>query len=280
MPMKTLFVMVGERCLYTCGYCAQSAISNADGAYLSRIPWIPFSLDTIMDAIKRKKEAFKRICLQVVSSENVESELIAMLPIWVGLDIPVSLSIRITERSQVHYYFSMGIDRLGFSIDVIDPIAYRQIRKGNQKQDLDLLFQVSSDFPEKVTTHLIIGLGETQKQGAELMQRLIDHRITIGLFPFTPVRGTPLENKPSPPVTQYRELLCLLYWMNLRRLRSEQVSFTSYGTLMGTIEDQIGEKAPPKVFSTSGCAYCYRLYYNDRPSLTKETYHSFECHGV
>ncbi len=278
--MKTLFVMVGERCLYSCGYCAQSAISNADEAYLSRIPWLPFSMDTIMDALKRKKGAFNRICLQVVSSEYTESQLIALLPIWVGIGIPISLSIRISHLSQVRRYFSMGIDRLGSSIDVIDPIAYQHIRKGNQKRDLDLLLRVSNDFPEKVTTHVIIGLGETQKQTAELMQQLIDHRITIALFPFTPVRGTPLENHPPPPVHQYRELLCLLYWMNLRRLRFEQVSFTPSGALKGTIEEQIGIETPATVFSTSGCEHCSRIYYNDRPSLTKETYHSFECHGI
>ena len=49
-----------------------------------------------------------------------------------------------------------------------------------------------------VSTHVIVGLGETEKEAIEVIQRCVDLSVLPGLFAFTPIRGTALEAK-SPP---------------------------------------------------------------------------------
>ena len=49
-----------------------------------------------------------------------------------------------------------------------------------------------------VSTHVIVGLGETEKEAAEVIQRCVDMGVLPALFAFTPVRGTALEDKLPP----------------------------------------------------------------------------------
>ena len=49
-----------------------------------------------------------------------------------------------------------------------------------------------------VSTHVIVGLGETEKEAVEVIQRCVDMGVLPALFAFTPVRGTALEAKLPP----------------------------------------------------------------------------------
>ncbi|MHA1188510.1 MAG: radical SAM protein, partial [Candidatus Heimdallarchaeota archaeon] len=75
-------------------------------------------------------------------------------------------------------------------------------------QDLDKTLQDAIDvFGNRfVSTHLIIGLDETEKEAIEFMQKFHNQKITIGLFAFTPVKGTDLEKKPQPKIDSYRRI--------------------------------------------------------------------------
>ena len=50
-----------------------------------------------------------------------------------------------------------------------------------------------------VSTHVIVGLGETEKEAAQIIQRCVDMSVLPALFAFTPIRGTGLENDSAPP---------------------------------------------------------------------------------
>ncbi len=57
-----------------------------------------------------------------------------------------------------------------------------------------------------VSTHLIVGLGETEKEVAQIIQKCVDMSVLPALFAFTPIRGTRLENNSPPPVDSYRRV--------------------------------------------------------------------------
>ena len=40
-----------------------------------------------------------------------------------------------------------------------------------------------------VSTHIIVGLGETEKEAAQVIQRCVDMGVLPALFAFTPIRG-------------------------------------------------------------------------------------------
>ncbi len=62
-----------------------------------------------------------------------------------------------------------------------------------------------------VSTHVIVGLGETEKEAVEVIQRCVDMGVLPALFAFTPVRGTALEAKSPPKLESYRRVQLARY---------------------------------------------------------------------
>ena len=120
-----------------------------------------------------------------------------------------------------------------------------------------------------VSTHLIIGLGETEKEAANTIQTCVDLGILPALFAFTPVHGTALAGNPQPKLEAYRRMQLARYLIVNALARSEDMNFDEAGQLLdfgvGTEAlTQIVEGGLP--FLTSGCADCNRPFYNEKPS--------------
>ena len=62
-----------------------------------------------------------------------------------------------------------------------------------------------------VSTHVIVGLGETEKEAVEIVQRCVDLGVLPALFAFTPVRGTALEGNLPPKLESYRRIQLARY---------------------------------------------------------------------
>ena len=120
-----------------------------------------------------------------------------------------------------------------------------------------------------VSTHVIVGLGETEKEAVEIIQRCVDLGVLPALFAFTPVRGTALEGNLPPNLESYRRIQLARYLIVNNKAESKEMSFDgtgkiiSYGVPQEAIEHIIETGAP---FRTSGCPDCNRPYYNEKPS--------------
>ena len=123
-----------------------------------------------------------------------------------------------------------------------------------------------------VSTHLIIGLGETEKQAIQFLQKFYDLNITVGLFAFTPVKGTTLEKHPQPPIDSYRRIQLARYLINAGKTSYSKIRFGRTKEQKERILDFGVEKEEldqiityGKPFRTSGCPHCNRPFYNESP---------------
>jgi biotin synthase len=120
-----------------------------------------------------------------------------------------------------------------------------------------------------ITTHLIVGLGESEKEMVEMIQKCVDMGVLPALFAFTPVAGTALENLKQPPIQQYRRIQLARHLIFHGNARAENMSFDENGRITGfgvdkqTLKQVVGSGEP---FGTSGCPDCNRPYYNEKPS--------------
>ncbi len=120
-----------------------------------------------------------------------------------------------------------------------------------------------------VSTHVIVGLGETEKEAVEIVQRCVDLGVLPALFAFTPVRGTALEGYLPPKLESYRRIQLARYLIVNGKTEASKIGFdvngkiVSYGVPQEAIEPIIEDGAP---FRTSGCPDCNRPYYNEKPS--------------
>lgn len=120
-----------------------------------------------------------------------------------------------------------------------------------------------------MTTHVIVGLGETDRDVLKLIEEMVDLGACPALFAFTPVLGTRLEEKAPPSLSRYRLIQTARFLLVNRLAKVEEMSFDPSGALVRfgipreTLRQAVRSGLP---YLTSGCPNCNRPLYNEKPS--------------
>jgi biotin synthase len=257
--------MNGGKCAYDCAYCTRARTSTTQGEYLCRVPWPEFEDDEVFDALREKEKEFSRVCLQIVNSKHHLKDATRYVErVREVSSLPISVEIRTKKIEDIEMLLNIGADYVGLPLDVASIELYPELRGGFLEEDLDFLLEASKRFGHSVGTHLIVGLGETEEEMINLMREVARERIPIGLFAFTPCRGTRLERSDPPSLSQYRNIQLGKYL--IMSGDDEEISFdTSGGISSFGLGENVSTEIPTRIFETQGCEGCNRPYYNERP---------------
>jgi radical SAM protein (TIGR04043 family) len=119
------------------------------------------------------------------------------LPIQVQFEPPDELSV----LEQVH---NAGVDAVGIHIETFDPDVLERVAAGKAKCGIEGYFRCWEKAVElfgrgRVTTYVILGMGERR----ELIEEGCRRAIELGVYPFVvplrPVPGTLMADTPPPP---------------------------------------------------------------------------------
>jgi len=168
-----------------------------------------------------------------------------------------------------------GVDRISIALDAATEEIFDKI-KGKlaggpyiwEKQREALREAVKAFGEGFVGTHLIVGLGETEKEMVQTIQWSFDLGVYPGLFAFTPIVGTLLENRSQPSLSHYRRIQIAHYLITHEKTRCENMMFGGDGCLVdfGISKEELWQVVKTgNPFVTSGCPGCNRPYYNERP---------------
>jgi biotin synthase-related radical SAM superfamily protein len=261
----TAYLMLGGRCLMNCAFCAQARESQAGALSLSRVTWPEYELDTVVGRLAEAvaRGDVRRACLQVtVTVDAFEQSLAIVRRTKAVSEVPFDVAILPHDLDQVRQLLDAGADHIGFGLDAACEQVFRQAKGGNWARSLDLIEKTARSFPGQAALHLIVGLGETEREMVERMQWAHDIAVTVGLFAFTPVHGTHLAGQSPPPLPAYRRMQAAR-WLVIHDLaRVEDMTFDTEGQLAC-----LGAPFPPlgAPFRTSGCPDCNRPFYNEQP---------------
>ena len=188
----------------------------------------------------------------------------------------ISVAIPPMSKEQLKELKSIGIQRVGIALDGSTPETFNEIKGKGVKgpYNWDNHFQSLRDAIEIfskgfVSTHLIVGLGETQKEILKQIEDLHKLQILPSLFAFMPIKGTKFENMVQPDLLEYRKIQLgryLIMFMNQKRM---DFNFNSKGDIINfninkkSLRDIINRS---EAFLTSGCPGCNRPFYTSRPS--------------
>ncbi|WP_297090926.1 radical SAM protein [Thermococcus sp.] len=261
------------RCRNNCAFCPQARGSGADLRRLSRITWPAFDVEEVVKSLPGG--GFARICLQTVDYPGLVSDVIELLDLFQPLGIPVSVSITPVDRDTLEEFKSRGVDYIGVGLDVASERLYPEIKES--LYSWDEMWRFTEDVIDvfgdgKALVHLIIGLGETDREAVETIGRAYSMGAWVSLFAFTPIRGTRLENAEPPSLARYRRIQVAHYLIKEGLAAPEDFEFDEEGSLVGfgADVDELASVIPPEIFATHGCPGCNRPYYNERPK--KEPY--------
>jgi lipoyl synthase len=267
------------KCTANCGFCPQARASKSSAEMLSRVSWPTFPTPNVISALETgvKQGKIRRVCIQALNYPEVFAHLEALVKqIKSRSNVPVSVSCQPLNKLNIQLLAAAGVDRLGIALDAATEALFNKI-KGKDAGDS---YSWESQFRQleeailvfgkgNVSTHVIVGLGETEQQAAQTIQRCVDMTVLPALFAFTPVRGTALEAKLAPPLESYRRVQLARYLIVKDKTRFENMQFdeggkiVDFGVSQETLGQTIGEGVP---FQTSGCVDCNRPFYNEKPS--------------
>jgi len=267
------------KCTANCGFCPQARESHGRADMLSRVSWPVFPTRHVLDGIERavKDGKIRRVCLQALNYPEVFGHLLAFVKaIYSRVKVPVSISCQPLNLENMRQLAEVGVERIGIPLDAATEGLFNKV-KGRHvggpyvwEEQFKLLSEAVEIFGKgKVSTHLIVGLGETEKEMIETTQKCVDMRVLPALFAFTPISGTALENSPQPSVPAYRRVQLARHLIFHGIARYEDVRFDVRGCISDFGVDKevlmrIVQTGEP--FLTSGCPNCNRPYYNEKPS--------------
>ena len=267
------------KCVANCSFCPQARTSRGKAEMLSRISWPSFPINRVLKGVETAFNEAKigRVCIQALNYPEVFSHLVALVQaIKQHAKVPVSVSCQPSNRESIRGLAVAGVDRVGISVDAATERLFDEVKGSggggpyDWEQQFARLREAVEIFGEgNVSTHLIVGLGETEEDAARVIQESVDMSVLPALFAFTPVRGTALENKRQPEVASYRRVQIARYLIVKEFARCENMRFNFDGRIVdfGVGEEVLREViASGEPFLTSGCPSCNRPFYNEKPS--------------
>jgi len=279
-PPTTIYMLTYRegKCQANCGFCPQARRSISRADMLARVTWPLFPTKQVIEKIAQytEKGTVRRVCIQALNYPAVHKDLTSLTKlIHSTSNVPISLSSPPFTKAQFKELAEAGADRISIALDAATEQLFNKV-KGAQtrspyqwKQQHQALKEAVEVFGKnQVYTHLIVGLGETEKQIIETIQHCTDQGIIPSLFAFTPITGTTLQNTPQPSLETYRRIQLARHLIIHKKTRFENMKFddkqhiTDFG-LPETMLHHIIQQGTP--FCTSGCPECNRPYYNERP---------------
>jgi biotin synthase len=266
------------KCLANCGFCPQAKTSMSRADMLARVTWPVFPTKQVMARIENEAEnpVVRRVCIQALNYPGVFDDVLALVgELKSRVQVPVSVSCQPFSLEQMRQLKMAGVDRISVALDAATKELFEKV-KGSmaggpytwESQRATLLRAVKVFGRNRVYTHLIVGLGETEREMVKTIQWCVDAGIYPSLFAFTPIPGTVLETLPQPSLAAYRRIQLARFLIVDGKTRFEKMRFDETERLVDygvpkSLLNRVVEAGSP--FLTSGCPDCNRPYYNERP---------------
>jgi biotin synthase len=169
-----------------------------------------------------------------------------------------------------------GAERIGIGVDTATQKIFENVKgkkTGGPYCWADQFRQIKEAITifgkGNVSVHLIVGLGETEKEAANFIQECKTQGASPALFAFTPVPGTALALNSPPKVETYRRLQLTRHLIVNGLSQTKDMQFSDKDEILDfglEKEKLIWLIESGHAFLTSGCPDCNRPFYNEKPS--------------
>ena len=277
VPPTTAYIMsyTEGSCTANCSFCAQARESSGSRDQLSRVEWPDYPVGEVVKGFRNPTaKVLQRVCLQVINYPGFLEDTLSMVALFKETGLPISVDTCPVGGAGLRRLRDAGVDRVSVPLDGATPEVFNRIKGAGVggpyrwETHMAALREAVKIFgPGKVGSNLIVGLGETERDAAQLAQTLKDMGVLTVLFAFTPLEGTMLSDRPQPPLDSYRRIQAARHLINDGTIRVEEMSFDKDGRITGYGPTDLAEALRDgAAFMTTGCPACNRPFYNERPS--------------
>jgi len=288
-----LLVHYDEGCSANCAYCGLA--KKRPGTYQDKsfihVDWPLFSMDQIIEAINKAPHYVKRTCISMITNGKCRPHTMEMTQrLKQETDLPISILVAptILDRDDLMGYQESGADKIGVALDLSTQTLFVQYRgtgvSGPHRwaKYWDILTHAIDIYgPYNTGAHLMVGMGETERDIITLMDRLWHMGVCNHLFSFFAEEGSRLWDRPQPPWDSYLRVQLARYMIEERSLRMKDMTFSPEGRLihMGGPQDEVTAAIHSGIpFMTTGCTdnegkvACNRPFGNCLPDVKQWNY--------
>ncbi|MFW9956232.1 MAG: radical SAM protein [Candidatus Thorarchaeota archaeon] len=265
-----LLLTYDEGCHAKCAYCGLSGSRVTDTEWTDssfiRVDWPIFSIEEVKTALSDGTcPHVERVCVSMITTANAREDCISVVSKLKEVipSISVLITPTIISKDWLLRVKTAGADKVGIAVDAATEEIFDKFRgkdvEGPHKwskywQTVDESVEVFG--AENTGIHLIVGLGETEKEMIDTIQRAQDIGVRTHLFSFFPEEGSIMENHPQPPLGAYRRVQLARYIINYGFGSYRNMKFNDAGQLVDFSlipEDFEKVLSRNEAFMTSGC---------------------------
>lgn len=279
-----LLTYVEGKCLASCAFCPQARDSRSDASLLSRIAWPPYPARLVVERCLEAARTgrARRVCIQAVNRPDARPQVR-----WLVSELArgglssISVSAPPMGLEELRELRKLGVERVSVALDAASPRVFETVkgRTAGGPYTWDghwrALRRALGVFGRgRVTTHIIIGLGETEREAIEAVAKLSSMGVLPALFALTPIPGTRLESATPPSLASYRRVQLARHLIVEGLASLDDFVFSEGGRLVKIKcrEVALREASSGRPFETSGCPGCNRPFYNERPGASMYNY--------
>ena len=291
-----LLLTYPEGCRANCAYCGLARHREAERDYADRnfirVDWPAVSMDQVVDIVAADVAGspFHRMCISMITHPNSDADTVTVLKKWTARIDPDAIPISILSnpttmtRDDVVTLRDLGSDIFTVALDAATPGLFDRTR-GHGVQSphswakyWEILMDAHDVFgPKKFGAHIIVGMGETEREVMELVQRLVDLGGHSHMFCFFPEKGSLMDHLPATPRDQWRRVQLARYLVDYCGVRVDHMRFDEAGRIVdyGLPPAELSVIIDAGIaFRTSGCpgkfaediSACDRPYGDSPPS--------------
>lgn len=272
-----------DGCKANCLYCGQAreVANGPECRTLIRVEWPLRPLDEVIKRIYERQGdpeyGLQRICVGQLAHPRASPDAIEITRRIreAGIELQISELVTATYTFK-HHMIEMkkaGANMIDVAIDAASRRVFEELRgkKARSMHSWDRYIQAIDEAVEvfgkmNAGIHLIIGLGETEKEAVELMWYAHSRGAKISLFAFYPESGTPMEKRKPVPVHVYRRMQIARWLIENDIVDISAFKFNDRGELIDIdLPSDISLEEIAPAFMTSGCPGCNRPYSNEKP---------------
>jgi biotin synthase len=233
-------------CKASCAYCGLARTRPSGEDSFIRVEWPILETKETIQRIVRYRDNIRRVCISTVFHPSaVEDTLFIAGEILKSVDIPLSALITpgIFGRHEMEGLKALGVDTLGIGLDAASERVFQRIRGDDVKVPLawqtylTALREASEIFGAgKVSCHIIVGIGETDKELSEIFFHIKSLKAMIHLFSFYPETYSLMAKRRRPSLKRFRRAQLLCYLIENEIITPDSLDFDSKGRLIGIRE--------------------------------------------
>ena len=268
-----LLLTYPEGCRANCAYCGLARHREAKRDYADRnfirVDWPAVPYEDVIDIVASGGDGgrFQRMCISMITHPRSDADTRVVLKKWVERikHVPVSILSNPTTmtRHDVQELKDIGAEIFTVALDAANPLLFDRTRgRGVQSPHSfakywEILNAAADIFgPERFGAHLIVGMGESDRDLLSQVQAIRDRGGHSHLFAFFPERGSLMDHLPAVPRPQWRRIQLGRYLIDYRGHHVTRMRFDAVGRLVdfGLAQHELDAVIDAGVaFRTSGC---------------------------